>query len=251
MANIALQYTDLYIFPRKIGYCMPMIKEEKMKATGIAKTTVIFDMDGVLIDSEPLWHEAANEAFARFGIRLSPEAYATSIGLRTKEFVASWFRTFGIRMEESGRTEEEINRMVIRKIEEKGEAMPGVGMVLQKLKSAGLTIGLATSSPRSLIDVVVDKLAIRGYFSVFTSAEGLPHGKPHPQVYLDCASALGVAPVDCCCFEDSFNGMIAAKAARMNCIAIPPPALRQEGRFMAADLVLGSLEDFELDMLRF
>jgi len=230
---------------------MPMNQEGKMKAKGTGKTTVIFDMDGVLIDSEPLWHEAANDAFERFGIRLTPEAYATSIGLRTKEFVASWFRTFGISMEESDRTEEDINRLVIRKIEEKGEAMPGVGTVLQKLKRAGFTIGLATSSPHSLIDVVVDKLSIRSYFSAFTSAEGLTHGKPHPQVYLDCASALGVAPVDCCCFEDSFNGMIAAKAARMNCIAIPPPAFRQEGRFRAADLVLGSLEEFELDMLRF
>ena len=224
-------------------------EEQKLKIS--REQAVIFDMDGVLIDSEPLWHEAANEAFSRFGIYLTAEVYATSIGLRTKEFVASWFRTYGISMDESEGTEKDINRLVVSKIEAKGVAMPGVGRVLHILAGAGFRIGLATSSPRSLIDVVVDKLAIRQYFSIFTSAEGLPHGKPHPQVYLDCASALGVAPVDCCCFEDSFNGMIAAKAARMSCIAIPPAALRQESRFSAADLVLGSLEEFELDMLRF
>jgi sugar-phosphatase len=139
-----------------------------------------------------------------------------------------------------------INDVVIEKIRYKGEAMPGVHKVLDQIRSSGLKIGLATSSPLALIDVVVDKLGIRDYFSAFNSAENLVHGKPHPQVYLDCASALGVEPVSCVCFEDSFHGMIAAKAARMKCVVVPLPAFRDQPRFQAADLLLHSLEDFDL-----
>lgn len=209
----------------------------------------IFDMDGVLIDSEPLWYEAANEAFARFGIHLTPEAYASSIGLRTKEFVASWFRSFHIDPSEAEQTEDDINSIVIGKIREKGEPLAGVVQTLEMLREANIITGLATSSPTTLINVVVDKLGIRDYFSAFTSAEHLKHGKPHPQVYLNCAEALGVAPTDCFCFEDSFNGMIAAKSARMTCIAIPAPEFRQQQRFQAADLILNSLEDFSLEFI--
>jgi sugar-phosphatase len=206
----------------------------------------IFDMDGLLIDSEPLWYEAAVEVFQPLGIHLTPELYASSIGLRTKEFVDNWFTRYDIDMTIAPETVVEINDVVVGKISSMGEAMPGVYEVLEQLRKDGLTIGLATSSPKRLIDVVVDKLGIREYFSAFNSAEHLVHGKPHPQVYLDCASALGAPPVSCVCFEDSFFGMIAAKAARMQCVVVPLPASRHEARFQAADQVLHSLSEFKL-----
>jgi sugar-phosphatase len=208
--------------------------------------SAIFDMDGLLIDSEPLWYEAAVEVFSPLGIALTPELYASSIGLRTKEFVDNWFSVYQIDKSLALETVTRINDVVIEKIRYKGEAMPGVHKVLDQISSSGLKIGLATSSPLALIDVVVDKLGIRDYFSAFNSAENLVHGKPHPQVYLDCASALGVEPVSCVCFEDSFHGMIAAKAARMKCVVVPLPAFRDQPRFQAADLLLHSLEDFDL-----
>jgi HAD superfamily hydrolase (TIGR01509 family) len=208
--------------------------------------SAIFDMDGLLIDSEPLWYEAAVEVFSPLGIVLTPELYASSIGLRTKEFVENWFSVYQIDRSLAPDTVSRINDVVIEKIRNKGEAMPGVYTVLDQIRSGGLKIGLATSSPLALIDVVVDKLGIREYFSAFNSAENLVHGKPHPQVYLDCALALGAEPVSCVCFEDSFHGMIAAKAARMKCIVVPLPAFRDQPRFQAADLLLHSLEDFDL-----
>jgi mannitol-1-/sugar-/sorbitol-6-/2-deoxyglucose-6-phosphatase len=208
--------------------------------------SVIFDMDGLLIDSEPLWYEAAVEVFSPLGIDLTPELYASSIGLRTKEFVDNWFSAYDIEKSLAPDAVTRINDVVVDKIRHKGEAMPGVMQVLEQVRASGLKIGLATSSPMRLIDVVVDKLGIREYFSVFSSAENLAHGKPHPQVYLDCALELGVDPVDCLCFEDSFHGMIAAKAARMKCVVIPLPAFRNEPRFQAADLLLKSLEEFDL-----
>jgi sugar-phosphatase len=208
--------------------------------------SAIFDMDGLLIDSEPLWYEAAVDIFSPIGIALTPELYASSIGLRTKEFVDNWFSVYQIDRSLAPETVRRINDVVVEKIRDKGEAMPGVHRVLDQMRSGGLKIGLATSSPMALIDVVVDKLQIREYFSAFNSAENLLHGKPHPQVYLDCASALGVEPVSCVCFEDSFHGMIAAKAARMKCVVVPLPAFRDQPRFQAADLLLHSLEDFDL-----
>jgi mannitol-1-/sugar-/sorbitol-6-/2-deoxyglucose-6-phosphatase len=213
-----------------------------------AVRSVIFDMDGLLIDSEPLWYEAAVEVFTPLGIELTPELYASSIGLRTKEFIDNWFSRYGIDHSLAHEAVSGINNVVIDKIRHRGEAMPGVMLVLDQIKASGLSIGLATSSPGELIDVVVDKLGIREYFSVFSSAENLLHGKPHPQVYLDCASALGTEPIACLCFEDSFHGMIAAKAARMKCVVVPLPAFRNEPRFQAADLLLHSLEEFDLKL---
>lgn len=214
-------------------------------ATG--KYSAIFDMDGVLIDSEPLWYEAANDAFMPYGIQLNPTEYARSIGLRTKEFVDYWLKEYGVNSSLAPSIEAEINTLVINKIDQKGMVMPGVLATLEQLKTRGYSIGLATSSPTALINVVVDKLNIRSYFSAFASAENLPFGKPHPQVYLNCAMTLEQPASRCFCFEDSFNGLISAKSARMFCIAIPAPEFRHQPRFQAADLILNSLEEFDLD----
>jgi mannitol-1-/sugar-/sorbitol-6-/2-deoxyglucose-6-phosphatase len=211
--------------------------------------SAIFDMDGLLIDSEPLWYEAAVEVFTPLGISLTPESYAGSIGLRTREFVAWWFSQHGIDRQKGPQTEKLINEVVISKISERGKALPGVHQVLDLLKKHALKIGLATSSPLKLIDVVVDKLGIRNYFDAFSSAEYLEYGKPHPQVFLDCAQALGTTPVDCLCFEDSYHGMIAAKAARMKCIIVPAAFMKNDRRWQAADLQLASLQELTDEML--
>lgn len=212
--------------------------------------TAIFDMDGLLIDSEPLWFEAAVDVFQPIGIDLTPELYVQSVGLRTKEFVEHWFRFHDIDPKKAPETIQAINDVVIDKIQQKGETLPGVLYILELLKKEGMNIGLATSSPSRLIDVVVDKLHIRSYFSAFSSAEFLEFGKPHPQVYLDCAAMLNSRPVDCICFEDSFYGMIAAKAARMRCVVIPHEDVRTQLRFQAADYVLETLNDFRKEMLQ-
>ena len=210
----------------------------------------IFDMDGLLIDSEPLWYEAAVEVFNPLGINLTPALYADSVGLRTKEFVAHWFSEYNIDASKSASTILSINEVVIEKIKTKGEAMPGVYQILALLQKEGYTIGLATSSPSKLIDVVVNKLNITTYFKAFASAEHLTYGKPHPQVFLDCAAMLMVKPVDCFCFEDSFYGLIAAKAARMKCVVVPHIDSQHQLRWGAADIVLNSLEAFDEEKLQ-
>lgn len=204
-------------------------------------TTAIFDMDGLLIDSEPLWYEAAIEVMEEFDVFISQDAYNTTTGLRTKEFLQHWFGFFNLDIKKIPTTEEKITSLVISKVISKGEMMDGVTHVLSLIKKHGFKIGLASSSPLLLIDAVLKKTELEDIFSIKTSAEYLPFGKPHPQVFLNCAEALGSQPTECICFEDSFNGMIAAKAGRMKCIVVPHPEEFQQSRWQAADLVLNSL----------
>lgn len=206
--------------------------------------TVIFDIDGLLVDSEPLWHEAAEEVFAQYGIRMSEEQYKTTTGLRTREFVQWWFHYFQIGEQELKVAENRIIQLVLEKIARKATIMPGVPYIFDFFRQRSFRIGLATSSPVELIDLVVEMAGIGSYLQATSSASDLPYGKPHPQVYLNCASLLNSAPTACICFEDSFNGMIAAKAARMKCVVVPHVSQLKDERWGAADLKLSSLQNF-------
>lgn len=206
--------------------------------------TVIFDMDGLLIDSEPLWAEAASQVFGEHGIALTPEQYAVTTGLRTKEFVQHWFRYF--QLPEKGEEDaiKKIEKKVLELICTKGRPMPGVEYVVNFFKSRNFKIGLASSSGTELIAQVIKQLGLVEHIGSFTSAEFLAHGKPHPEVYLRCAQKLDARPEECICFEDSYNGMIAAKAARMKCVVVPSPAESQRMVWHSADLKMASLNNF-------
>ena len=206
--------------------------------------TVIFDMDGLLIDSEPLWAEAANETLQRFNIKLTTEQYHISTGLRTAEWIQHWFHEFNISMDHAEEAGSTIVKAAIQKIITKAPTMPGVQHAFNFFKQRNFKIGLASSSPMELINEVVDKLQIDSFITAKTSAEHLPFGKPHPQVFLNCAELLRASPAECICFEDSFNGMIAAKAARMKCVVVPAHGHQQQPKWAAADLKLSSLQNF-------
>jgi len=206
--------------------------------------TVIFDMDGLLIDSEPLWKEAAEEVLERWQIRLSEEQYHQSTGLGTKPFLEKWMKPIQPTARLLATTEDEIVASVVEKVRLKADPLPGVHEIFSLFKSRNFKIGLATSSPFALIRVVTEKLGITNALSAISSGTGLPYSKPHPQVYLNCAIELNSDPTACICFEDSFNGMIAAKAARMACVVIPAQPFRTETRWDVADLKLNSLLEF-------
>lgn len=205
---------------------------------------VIFDIDGLLIDSEPLWNEAAAEVFAGYGIKMTNEQYTSTTGLRTKEFINWWFRFFKIPLSESATAENKIIQLVLQKIEYKASIMPGVAYIFDFFARKNFKIGLATSSPPALIELVKSMTGIGPYLSATASADDLPYGKPHPQVYLDCAASMNANPIECICFEDSFNGLIAAKAARMKCVVVPHGSQIKEERWAAADLKISSLQNF-------
>ena len=204
-------------------------------------TTAIFDMDGLLIDSEPLWYEAAQECLTKFGMTIGEEQYVETTGLRTKEFLQHWFGVFDIDQAHIPSAEKEITDLVIAKVMEGGAMMEGVAETMELAKQSSLKVGLASSSPLALIKAVLDKTNMQQYFSTICSAEFLPFGKPNPQVFINCAIELDSHPAACICFEDSFNGMIAAKAARMKCIVVPHPDQYHQERWNIADLRLDSL----------
>ncbi len=201
-------------------------------------------MDGLLIDSEPLWQEAANEIFNRKGIYLTQEQYETSTGLRTEEFLDFWFTYFKLDKTELPILEEEIVESVIHKVKTKGNILPGVDYIFSFFKERNFKIGLASSSPLSLIHEVIDLLGIGDKLQAISSAQGLAYGKPHPEVFLNCAASLNSKPEACICFEDSFNGLIAAKAAKMKCVIIPVAHQSNLAKWNIADLQLNSLFDF-------
>lgn len=208
-------------------------------------TTVIFDMDGLLIDSEPLWQEAGKEILALYNATLTEEQYHASTGLRTKEWIHWWFSHFRIDLAHCENAEKQIVDAALYKIGKNGIAMPGVDYVFNFFRKKNFKIGLASSSPISLIEVVAEKLEIKPFLHAMSSAESLQFGKPHPQVFLDCAEQLNVSPLSCVVFEDSFNGVIAAKAARMKCVAVPAADFRNDARWSIADLKIDSLSEFD------
>lgn len=215
----------------------------------MAIEAVIFDMDGLLIESEALWREAEAAAFRAVGVPMTPEDGRRTMGLRVDEVVEYWYE----RSPWTGATRSDvqaaINRGVIDLVLERADAMPGAVETVRALEAAGYPLGLASSSDSDLIGAVVDKLGIRGSLRVLQSAEHEPYGKPHPAVYITAAHALGVRPDRCVAFEDSPAGLLAAKAARMACIVVPAPEMRADRRFCIADCQLDSLLDFRLEML--
>ncbi|MEY2646311.1 MAG: hexitol phosphatase HxpB [Sediminibacterium sp.] len=208
------------------------------------KSAVIFDIDGLLINSEPLWNKAATEIFRQYGIQLTEAQYQFTTGLRSKEFVAHWLHEHKVPASEYDRAEQKIIDLALDLIDKEATLMPGVEHVFEFFLQRDFKMGLATSSPALLIEWIKDKLHIRSYIQSSCSAQHMIHAKPHPQVYLECAAGLHVNPLACICFEDSFYGMIAAKAARMTCVVVPAAEHIKSEIWGAADLKLSSLQNF-------
>jgi sugar-phosphatase len=208
---------------------------------------VIFDMDGVLIDSEPLWRIAEARAFNAIGVPMTEEDGFQTMGLRTDEVVEYWYARFP--WSEPSKTEVEgaIVGNVIALIEERGEALPGAVEAVRGMRVAGYRVGLASSSAMEIIAAVLRRIGLTDDFDVLQSAEHEPYGKPHPAVYIECARSLGIAPANCLALEDSPAGVLAAKAAKMTCIAIPPHELRDDQRYCIADFQLDSIEQFSAE----
>lgn len=208
---------------------------------------VIFDMDGLLIDSEPLWRIAETRAMNAIGVPMVEQDGFLTMGLRTDEVVEFWFARHPWQSPSKSEVEGAIVGNVIGLIEERGEALPGAVEAVRGVRAAGYKVGLASSSAMDIIEAVLHQTGLQDDFQVLKSAEHEPYGKPHPAVYIECARSLGVSPADCLALEDSPAGVLAAKAAKMTCIAIPPHELRSDHRYCIADLQLDSIQDFSAE----
>ena len=204
----------------------------------------IFDMDGVLLDSEPFWRRAEREIFATVNIHLTEQDCVETMGIRIDEVVR--YR-YSQHPENSYPPVEELAQRIVNRVAELvelyGQPLPGVVAAIEFLRSKGIPLALASSSSAQLITTTLRALKLEQYFPLWHSAEGEAYGKPHPAVYLVTATKMGVNPQNCLAIEDSLNGVIAAKAARMHCVAVPEQAVADKPQFSLADITLNSLAE--------
>jgi mannitol-1-/sugar-/sorbitol-6-/2-deoxyglucose-6-phosphatase len=209
----------------------------------------IFDMDGLLIDSEPLWQEAEINVFKPLGVPVTRELCQATAGKRLDEVLQLWFKRFAW----EGPDLDEMHRRVMAEVTElmmrRGQALPGVHETLEDLKAAGLRLAIASSSPPALIDAVVDKLELSDYLDLTHSGTHELRGKPDPAVFLSTARMLGVAPDECLVFEDAPAGVLAGHRAGMTVIAVPSVFEKDDPGFDPATLILPSLLEFNLQSL--
>ena len=215
-------------------------------------------MDGVLIDTEPVWRAAQSDVFAGFGVALSEGDLLDSTGQPIEELIPVWRRRpvaggeMAVRAD-PGLTDTEIADLIVDRViahvTAEGQPMPGVTAAIALFERCGLRLAIASSSPLRLIDAVCDRLGLTR-IEVRCSAMDEARGKPAPDVYLTAARRLGVAAARCLALEDSPAGIASARSAGMRCVAVPDPLLAADPRYREADLVLESLTSLDQAALR-
>jgi HAD superfamily hydrolase (TIGR01509 family) len=215
--------------------------------TSLRYRAVIFDLDGVLADSEPAHFEAINNVLHRYGKQMTPEQQKSQMGLGHAASLAATIRDTGVPLSPQ-QLSDEYETAMMAVLGRGSTPLPGAVALVLRLRELGIPTAVASSSLPSWIEATIAGIGLTGQFDAVISGESVPHPKPAPDIYLRAAELLGVAASECIAIEDSPNGLIAAKAAGMLVIqvrsssaAFPPQA--------NADLVLDSLEDFDMTLL--
>lgn len=206
---------------------------------------VIFDMDGLLVDSELLWDQATSEIFTEVGIHYSEEYFQETMGMRVDLVIADLYE----RDPWQGPSALEVTEQIVARVEvlikEHGEPKPGALETVTFFWERSIPMAVASSSPHAVIEANIAALGIGDYLDVVSSAGDEVYGKPHPAVYISTAEKLGVPTRRCLVFEDAINGVLAAKAAEMTCICVPDAAIAGDKRLGIADYILPSLARFD------
>ncbi len=207
---------------------------------------VIFDMDGVLIDSEPLWKIAEREVFSSLGVSVSDEFCEITKTMTTAEVTRFWYD----RSPWENRNLYEVEQMVVYRvldlIEKRECKIGGVKNFVTRLKSKGFKLGVATNSPFVIIPVVLRKIGITDFFDTISSADSEEKGKPDPAVYLRTSEKLNVSPENCIVIEDSYSGMLAAKRAGMTVVAFTNG--NKDVNLTHADYKIDSFDRYNLEI---
>ena len=208
-------------------------------------------MDGLLVDTEPLWHVAELEILGDLGVELDRDGTRQTKGMFVAEVVDHWHEQFHW----GGPSRPEVVEQILDRVGEltieRGQVLPGAIETVAAMADRG-PVALASSTPRRLIEIVLGQIGLADAFVVICSAEDERWGKPNPAVFLTAAAAVDVAPQRCVVFEDSPAGVLAAKAGRMVCVAVPEDSERDRPEMGIADIVLTTLADLdhhELDNL--
>lgn len=205
---------------------------------------IIFDMDGLLIDTEPYWQATEREVFADYGIDITEDMQHATFGLRTDEQIQYWYNYKPWKNPDFKEVENRYNTIIRKFFEEEAQLMDGAEFILGFFEDKAMKMALASSSSMELINTFVDRFQFRDKFSILYSAESEDYGKPHPAVYLSTAKKMSIHPSSCLAFEDSLNGVIAAKAALMKVVAVPDGRHYEFPGYGIADLKLRTLKEF-------
>jgi HAD superfamily hydrolase (TIGR01509 family) len=215
-----------------------------------AVCAAIFDLDGLLIDSEPLWRRAEREIFAEVGLVLTDDDCRTTIGMRCDAVVAHWYARSPWRGPSTKHVQQQIEDRMLTLLSSEGRAMPGVEHALGVLKKQRIPLAVASSSTIEHIDAALERIGAGQRIGVRRSSMDEVHGKPHPAVYLAAARRLGIAPEHCLAFEDSLLGVEAAHRAGMRVVAVPDASEESPTSFGHADIVLRSLAELTVELIR-
>jgi len=209
---------------------------------------VIFDLDGVLIDSEPVWEEVRRQVVAGHGGHWAADTQQRLMGMSTGEWARYLSGELGVQLPPDQVAKVVIDQMAAR-YREHLPLLPGAVQAVRQL-SAHWPLGLASSAPLTLIDTVLNASALHPYFAATMSTEQVKAGKPAPDVYLAVAGKLGVPPAQCAAVEDSANGLRSAAAAGLAVIAVPRPQYPPGAQALAgAAVVLDGLDDLTVELV--
>ena len=209
---------------------------------------VVFDMDGVLVDSEPVWERVRRAFTAAHGGSWADDAQDRMMGMSTAEWSAYMSEDFGIPLPPATIAEQVIAAMK-REYQIHLPLLPGAVEAVSAL-SARWPLGVASSAPKSLIEAVLDASGMRPAFRAAVSSEEVPRGKPAPDVYLEAAARLGTPAPSCVAIEDSTNGLRSAAAAGCTVVAVPRPEYPPASDALAlSSLTLDSLTNLTPEAL--
>lgn len=211
---------------------------------------VIFDMDGLLVDSEPFWKVAEIKCFQTVGIELDVEMCKQTMGMRIDEVVDYWYEKQPWENKSKATLVNEIIDEMDHLLATQGAPMKGVEQIFSLCRELGLKMALASSSSMRLIKTVVKRLELENDLEVIRSAETEEYGKPHPAVFIQTALDLEVAPEKCLVLEDSFFGVVAALAAKMKVIAVPDQEDFLKEQFVVAHQKVKSLDEITPQLLK-
>lgn len=209
----------------------------------------LFDMDGLMIDTERLHHESFKAVLEEYGIlpKTNKQGVIHISGISAEDNWNRFKQQYGLEENTDILTQKK-NNLHYKFLKEKVTAMPGLRELLTKLRTHNYKMAIASSSIRSHIDLVVKTLNINDYFNAIVSGDEVSHSKPAPDIFLMAASKLGVTPQECVVFEDAMNGMKAANAAGMRVIVVPNPFTSHED-FSSADKIVSSLNKVDIGLL--
>jgi len=209
-------------------------------------TTVVFDMDGVIVDTEQVWDDVREQLSHEWGGTYTVEAQRAMMGMSSTEWARYLHDAVGLPQAPDVINAEVVRRMLDRYRDDL-PVVPGAVDAVRRMHDSGFMLAVASSSNRPLIDAVLAGTGLAPLFAVTVSSEEVARGKPAPDVYLEAARRLRIDPAACVAIEDSANGIRSAHAARMRVVALPnphyPPAVEALG---LADVVLSSLDDLSV-----